>query len=87
MEVSLFLEDLISGVSSGDKRTLRLGGLVIVEVCMHKFGDFCKSVLHISLFYDCVMFWFIMQLMNGYVMVHYANVRLINCSVTHVIAN
>ena len=37
-------------MSSGDKRTLRLGGLVIVEGCMHKFGDFCKSLLNISLF-------------------------------------
>ena len=81
------MEDLSSGVSSRDKRTLRLEGLVIVEVCMHKFGDFCKSVLNISPFYEILMLWFIMQFMNCYVMVHYANVRLINGSVTHVIAN
>jgi len=59
-------------VSSGDKRTLRLGGLVIVEVCMHKLGDFCKSVLNISMFYEIVMLGFIMQFMNCDVMVHYA---------------
>ena len=30
-----------------------------------------------------VMLWFIMKFMNYYVMVHYAHVRVIICSVTH----
>ena len=66
-------------MSSGDKRTLRLGGLVIVEVCMHKSGDCCKFVFNISMFYETtVILWFLMQFMNCHVMVNYANVRLIN---------
>ena len=59
----------------------------MVEVCMHKFGDGCKSVFNISMFYETVILWLIMQFMNFAVMVHYENFRLIICSVTHVIVN
>ena len=46
------------------KRILRLGGLVMVEVCMHKFGDICKSVLNVSLFYEIVMLYSFIQFMK-----------------------
>ena len=50
IEVSLFWGgSLLGGESWEIKRILRLGGLVIVEVCMHKFGDICKSVVKIFL--------------------------------------
>ena len=52
-------------MSSGEKQTLRLGGLVIVEVCMPNVGDFSKSVINISLFMNCD------------VMVHYAIYELL----------
>ena len=70
----------------------------MVELYMHKFGDICKSVLNISLFYEIVMFQFLyasyeivmlqftMEIMNCYVMLYYATVRWINGSVSHVIA-
>ena len=73
-------------MSSGDRRTLRLGGLVIVSVCIHKFGDLSMN-FYIRL-YELLCYDFLCKVyMNHYVMISCAKFRLTVCSVPHAIAN